>query len=73
MAGPGGISCWGPNASVHRGDFAAESSFSRKAQPKSMKQHPEHTLLAAWPASQPPMHAILRSQSQIPENINKIS
>jgi hypothetical protein len=40
MAGPGGISCWGPNASVHRGDFAAESSFSRKAQPKSDEAAP---------------------------------
>jgi hypothetical protein len=34
MAGPAGISCWGPNLTPNRGDFAAESSFSRKAQPK---------------------------------------
>jgi hypothetical protein len=46
---------------------------AEKLSQSQMKQHPEHTLLAAWPASQPPMHAILRSQSQTHENINKIS
>ena len=35
LVGPVGISCWGPNASVHRGDFAAESSFTRNVQSQS--------------------------------------
>jgi hypothetical protein len=38
------------------------------AKDEHVKQHPEGTLLAALPASQAPMHAILRSQSQIHEN-----
>jgi hypothetical protein len=61
MAGPVGISCWGPDLAPHRGDFAAESSFSRKVQ-----SHAMHAciLLAAWrlPGGHASMHACL-SQS----------
>jgi hypothetical protein len=53
MAGPGGISCWGQNLAPHRGDFAAESSFSRKVQSQSA----EHAScwLPGRPASRPCM------------------
>ena len=53
MAGPVGISCWGLNLAPHRGDFAAESSFTRKVQSDAAEH--ASSWLPGRPASRPCM------------------